>query len=64
MTPLDLGRDLGSPGLGGSAEPSTVIGLWTSGSDRGESWAAEEDWKASDRELERSIESEHQVGSG
>lgn len=66
MTPLDLGRELRSsgPGVKRSAEPSTVIGLWTSGSDNGESCGTEEGWRASDKELEESIESGHQAGAG
>lgn len=65
MTPLDFGRDLNSSGLGveRSGDSSTVIGLWASGSDKGESRVAEANWNASDSELEGSTGSEHQVGS-
>jgi len=64
MTPLDLGRDL-NIGLEGerSVDPSTVIGLWTSGSDNGDSCAAEEHCSDSDSGLEGSEESVHQVDS-
>jgi hypothetical protein len=46
-----------------SADPSTVIGLWASYSDNGDSRAAEEHCKDSDSELEGSEDSVHQVGS-
>lgn len=65
MTPLDLGRDLNIGLWGeGSADPSTVIGLWASGSDSGESCAAVEHCIDSDSELGGSEDSVHQVGSG
>ena len=63
MAPLDLGRELNSSGLGRSGDPSTVIGLWTSGSDNGDSCAAEENCSDSESELEGSRDSAHQVDS-
>ena len=61
-TPLDLGRDLSSVSGGErSIDPSTVIGLWTSGSDRGESRAAE--GYCSESEPEESGSSVHHVDS-
>ena len=63
MTPLDLGRDLYSSGLGAerSADPSTAIELWASGSDNRESPAVDE---VSDSELKEWVDSvHHQAGS-
>ena len=64
MTPLDFGRDL-NIGLGGerSADPSTVIGLWASGSDKGDNRVIEEQCRDSDSELEGSEDCVHQVDS-
>jgi len=61
-TPLDLGRDLSSgPGGERSIDPSTVIGLWASGSDKGESRVTA--GYCSESEPEESGSSVHHAGS-